>query len=496
MTDDLILVLDAGSSAIRCQLVDSDLRIIRSASRPWTYLHEPDAPEIARAFDPNACLQSARDAIAECMAALPAPAHAVSAIALTSQRQSLAFLDESGDVIYAGPNTDLRAIFEGLALDDRHGELIYSTTGHRPAFMTAPGKLAWFKHNRPDAYHRIAHVLTLADWLAFELAANLASEPTLASESGLLDITRLSPASDMFSALDLRCPVPEMREPISVCGALSVPGLALPEGVPVVTAGADTQCGLVGMGIVSPGSAGIVAGWSATVQLLAPVPTLSPDMKTWAGLFQRPGLWTVESNAGDMGNALKWLADLLFRETTDPYRALDEAAGSAPLGSEGVSAHLGPRAMNVSALGMITGGFAFPVPMTLGGPTRGQLARAALESFAYAIRANLEQAEEVAGFAAHSVDLGGGMTRSPTFNRVLTDVLGREVSLSPHPDATAIGAALIARTAIGQFPSLPQATPPRPTDNPPLTPNPQNAAEYQDHYHAWLKTQLRQSPLP
>ena len=486
MADDLILVLDAGSSSIRCHLVDSDLRIVRSASRPWTYLEEPDAPELARAFDSNACWQSVRAAIAECLSDHSSPCQA---IAVTSQRQSLAFLDENLEVIHIGPNTDLRAVFEGFALDNRHGELIYSTTGHWPALMTAPGKLAWFRNNNPRVYDRIAYVTTLADWLTFKFTGNLASEPTLAAESGLLDITRLSPASDMFSELDLRCPIPDMLKPISVCGALSEPGLAIPEGVPVVTAGADTQCGLVGMGVVNAGSAGIVAGWSATVQLLTSAPILSPAMKTWAGVFQRPGLWTVESNAGDMGNALQWLADLLFPETTDPYRALNEAAGSAPLGSDGVSAYLGPQAMDVSALGMRAGGFAFPVPMTLGGPTRGHLARAALESFAYALRANLEQAEEVAGFNAHSVALGGGMTRSPAFNRVLTDVLGREVALSPHPDATAIGAALIARTAIGQLPSLPQATARRSRDNPPLTPNPQNAAEYQDHYHAWLETQ-------
>ena len=197
-----------------------------------------------------------------------------------------------------------------------------------------------------------------------------------------------------------------------------------------------------------------------------------------------------------MGNALQWLADLLFRETADPYRALDEAAVSAPLGSEGVSAYLGPQAMDASALGMRAGGFAFPVPMTLGGPTRAQLARATLESFAYALRANLEQAESVAGLQAGNIALGGGMTRSPAFNRIITDILGREVALSPTPDATAIGAVLIARTAIGATPSLSEAAARLAPDNQPLTPNLQNAAEYQDHYHAWLETQRHLDEAP
>ena len=483
MAEDFILVLDAGSSSIRCRLVDSESRIVRSASRAWTYLEEPDAPELARAFDPDACWRSVRAAIGECLGN-----HSVAcqAIAVTSQRQALAFLDENLRALYLGPNTDLRAIFEGFALDDERGELIYSTTGHLPTLMTAPGKLAWFRDNRPDAYGRIAYVATLADWLAFKLTGELAREPTLAAESGLLDIARLAPASAMFGELGLRCPLPDLREAVSPRGYLSEPGFGR---VPVITAGADTQCGLVGMGVVSPGSAGIVAGWSATVQLLTSRPILSPDMKTWAGSFQRPNVWTVESNAGDMGNAHTWLADTLFGGSPYPYLALDEAARNAPLGSDGVSAYLGPQAMDASAVGMRTGGITFPVPMTLGGPTRGQIGRAALESFAYALRANLEQAESVAGLQAGRIALGGGMTRSAVFNRILTDVLGREVALSPHPDATAIGAALIARTAMGQHSSLPQAAGQQFTRNSILKPDQRNALEYQDLYMEWLRTQ-------
>ena len=141
------------------------------------------------------------------------------------------------------------------------------------------------------------------------------------------------------------------------------------------------------------------------------------------------------------------------------------------------------------------GGLTFPVPMTLGGPTRGQLARAALENFAYALRANLEQAETVAGFQAEKLALGGGITRSPTFNRIMADVLGRKITLSRSPDATPIGAALTARTAIRQYPSLPEAATRRALDNRRLTPNPQNAAEYQDLYHEWIRIQASLGPM-
>ena len=149
----------------------------------------------------------------------------ISAIAVTSQRQSLVFLDESGGVIYGGPNTDLRAVFEGFALDFEHGRAISAATGGRPAFMTAPGKLAWFRDHSADAYGRIAYVLTLADWLTFRLTGSLGCERTLASESGLTDMACPGLASPMLRRLELDCPIPPIHEALSVRGAVSIPEL-------------------------------------------------------------------------------------------------------------------------------------------------------------------------------------------------------------------------------------------------------------------------------
>lgn len=489
MADESVLVLDAGSSSIRCHIVDSQCRVAYAVSRPWTYLEEPDASELARAFDHEACWQSAQDAIRECVNSLPHDSHSISAVAVTSQRQSLVFLDESGNVIYAGPNTDLRAVFEGFALDSGHGHIIRYTIGGRPTFMTAPGKLAWFREHRPDSYSRIAYVMTLADWITSKLTGKLGCERGLATESGLISLGEREVSQSLFKRLNLNCPIPPIHEPLSVRSAVAIPKLGITWPVLVVNAGPDTQCGLVGMGIVEHGSAGIVAGWSATAQMLTSDTHVPPGMKTWSGCFQIPNLRIVESNAGDMGNSLHWLVDLLFGDRSDPYSTLTEAAQEVSIGSDGVAAFLGPQAMDTSSLTMKLGGITFPVPLSLGGPTKGQIARSALESFAYALRANLEQTERVAGFEADRVALGGGITRIPSFNRIVTDVLGREVELSAAYSATALGASLIARAATGQVSSLPEAATRISLNNPRLSPDTRDASEYDDRYQEWLQMQ-------
>ena len=108
-------------------------------------------------------------------------------------------------------------------------------------------------------------------------------------------------------------------------------------------------------------------------------------MKTWTGLFQIPGLWAMESSAGDIGNVWRWLVETLTGIERD-YDEVDRLTCAVPPGSAGVTGHFGPRAMDVSAVGMRLGGILFPTPITMGGPTRREIGRAALESFAYTIR--------------------------------------------------------------------------------------------------------------
>ena len=491
MPPNLVLVIDAGSSSIRCHLVDPAGKVTRSASRPWAYQDEPDAGTFERSFDLEACWQSLCSAISECTSDGGHRPHSVS---ITSQRQSLVFVDSQGCPLHAGPNTDTRAVFQGSALDAQHGGLLYQATGHRPTFMMAAGKIAWLRDTRPSEYEELAHVITLADWIAFRLTGRLGCEPTLAAASGLLNIRTRTWASDMFEELTLRCPESSLHEATEIRGTVNAREIASISGTPVIVAGADTQCGMLGAGVVDTGQVGIIAGWSAPVQMLVPEPVQSPAMKTWTGLFQVPELWVMESSAGDLGNVWRWLVETLAGSERD-YEEMDSLAGTAPPGSFGVTGHFGPQAMDMSVVGMRLGGILFPTPITFGGPTPRQIGRAALESFAYAIRANLEQLENESGITADSIALGGGLSRSTTFRRILPDVLGRPISTYNQSDVTARGCAAIAMTAMGEYSSLAESAVAASQEARTSDPDPSAAAEYQDHYERWLELNEGIGPL-
>ena len=105
--------------------------------------------------------------------------------------------------------------------------------------------------------------------------------------------------------------------------------------------------------------------------------------------------------------------------------------------------------MNAGAMGLHLGGVLLTTPLAVGSVGRAELLRAALENIAYALRGNLEQAERVSERRAQRVTLGGGMTLTAAFPRILADVLGRPIEVAPEVDASALGAAILAARAVG-----------------------------------------------
>lgn len=492
MNGDTVLVVDAGTSRLRCHVFDREGRLVASSAMEWTYLEELDAPSMARAFDPQWLWEACCRAIGQSLADSPPGAEGIACVAVTSQRQGVVFLDAAGNEIYAGPNLDLRAVFEGAAMDETHRESIYRVTGHLPSFLFTPAKLRWFQQQRPEAYGKIACVLTLADWLAWRLTGVIASEVTLAGEVGLLDVANRQWCNGLLDDLGLPNQTSPLVSPGEVVGRVSgdaVRRTGLGEGIPVTIAGADSQCGLLGMGVADVGKIGVVAGWSAPVQMVTAQPAYSDEMRTWVGCHLLDGRWVAESSAGDAGNGYQWLADTVYGDRKAPFADMDKDASAGSPGAGGAVSMMGNGAMDMGSVGMRHGGLMFPVPLTAatGIIGRKHLARAALESIAYAIRANVEQLEALTGQASKSVSLGGGMTRTEAFPKILADVLGREVLLAPRPDVTAAGAYLCARTAIGEYADLSEAARQAATSMQTLLPDARVSAEYADHYLSWTR---------
>jgi sugar (pentulose or hexulose) kinase len=264
--------------------------------------------------------------------------------------------------------------------------------------------------------------------------------------------------------------------------------MGLSQGTPVVQGAPDTHCGLLSLGIKEPGQVGIILGWSAPVQMVTEQVILDPEGRTWTGCHLFSQRWLLESNAGEAGNAYRWLKKIILGEESAPdggYELMDRLASAVPPGAEEALAFIGPAAMDMRQLTMRFGGLLFPIPLSVTNIQRGHLIRAALENICYAIKANLLQLEAISGLKIKDIALGGGLVRSQCLVQILPAVLNRPVLLSPIAEISALGAAICAAAGSGLYSSLEEAMTAMKPETKVIEPEPLAALEYAEYYQRW-----------
>lgn len=436
---DSVLVIDLGTSAMRAILVRVDGAVLTLAVEVYRSFTPHDAQPFGREFEPaelGASLHRLIDACVEHRSRL-------AAIAFTGQREAVAFADDEGRLLFASPNQDSRAAGQGIAIDASRSDEVYAVTGHLPSLLQIPAKLAWLRAERPEVASRVRWVMPLVDWCAAALTGSVACSRTLAAENGLLDVSTGSRPDAYLRSLGLDPSlVPMIAADGTPIGTATRDGVA---GVPVILGGADTQCALFGLGATAPGSVAVAAGWSAPLQMVTATPILDAERRTWTSVHVVPGTWILESNVGEAGGVWDWMCAMMG-VLSDVATA---QAGAAPVGSHDVSVLAGARRMRASELGAGMGAVTFPLPLLVSDAGRSDVLRATLEGIACAIRSNLEQLEAISGLRADRLALGGGMSRSSLFARIVADVIDRPVHVAAHPETSAVGAAALAAVATG-----------------------------------------------
>ena len=483
-----LLGLDFGTSALHCMVADPQGRCLADCHAPIRYFTPEGESELTREFDPQEVLDTAARLTVRALAQANVAPSDVAAVGITSQRHGLVFLDDDDREILVSPNVDLRAAFEGAALQEEMGPALYQATGQFPAMLLAPAKLRWLENNRPALRKRVARILTVAGWLAVKLTGSPACEPSLAAGVGLLDPRSVNRDGTMLSKIgvppSLLPPMFRGRDRCREAAARCGPRWGLAPGTPVTLAGADTSCGLVGMGLTRPGDTGLVAGWSASMQTITDSPRPDPQAKAWFSPFPIPGRWVSEVNLGDAGNAHRWLKDLLLGPDAT-FAQADALTASAPVGSNGYLSYLGPAPITAPEAGLRRGGLLFPIPLLYRSPTSAEALRAFWESLAYSVKANLSDLERVSGQESPVLHLGGGVARSPLFAGILASVLGRRVRRSATAHVSLMGAVAAASVAAGFHPNLAEASEAMAPQWVDVEPDPSDALEYEEFYQQW-----------
>jgi len=458
----IVVTLDIGGSAAKASAYDiARNACIGSTAEPYP---SPPPGRDPGTFDPDEWWLAAIGSLRALAQVLDKPATSYLGITVSAIRIPFVLLDGSGEVV--GPcllNKDRRALSYVPRITALGADEVYQTTGHWPAPEWGLPKLGWVRDTHPEAWRSMRSLLQLHDWFAYKLSGIVASEPSSAAMSQMLDIKARRWATSMLAALDLpMAMLPELRRAGEFAGGL-LPAVAqatgFEPGTPVHIGGGDTHMSALSAG-ADEGAPVVVAGTTAPAQLA--VPDTSLPMQP-GGVFPLlvsehviPKLWALETNAGPTGAIAQLLAGL----TT-----LSGSALRAGLMRQGLQLTDG----DAGELTVLAGNPFFgpagwetaPPPTVIGlraSHSGSEVFRACQRGICMAIRSVLNCLLEHSGTVAPHVVATGGMSRSAEWDQLLADVCGTEVHIRPLDQLAGRAGAVIVSGDPGQL--APSAQPP------------------------------------
>ncbi|MDQ7908299.1 FGGY family carbohydrate kinase [Phytohabitans sp. ZYX-F-186] len=439
---DAVLSVDQGTTNTKALLVDAGGTVLARGSAPvgvafprpgWV---EQDAADIWRSVE-----LAVRDCLAAAAGVTPA------AVAVSNQRESVVAWDR-GTGRPIGPVLgwqDARAAdrCDELARAGLGGAVRRRTGLPLDPMFSAP-KMAWLLGAAGPGGAGVA-LGTVDAWLVWRLTggAVFACEAGNASRTLLFDLATLDWHDELLDAFGVpRAVLPEVRASDAGFGVTADLGF-LPPALPVAAVLADSHAALYQHGCRLPGSGKSTYGTGSSV--MAPVARLDDPpagvATTLAWLTGRP-TYAREGNIIASGAALAWMARTLdLPDATHLDKAAEAVDDTGGVHFVPAFSGLGAPYWDRSATGLLTG--------VTGGTERAHLALAALESVAHQVADVVEAIEASPGAAIEVLHADGAATASRRLMRIQADLLGRPVRVTDLPDASALGAATLARQALG-----------------------------------------------
>jgi xylulokinase len=422
----LLIGVDLGTSETKAGLFDLEGNLLRLARREYPILTgtEPGYAE----QDPETWWKAVCETLREI--ARGVDASDLAALCVQGQGPSLVTIDAQGRPLN---NTilwmDARTTTERDELSKRLGVQV-------SPFTSLPQAM-WLKRHRAEAYHQARWFLTSWDFVAYRLCGQAASS--------ILASFHPFPPQELSAAelpASLFAPAVEAGRPIAGLTSKAARQTGLPEGLPVVAGTHDGMATFIGAGLVDVGRAADVNGTSGGLALCWNGPIEERGIFSTAWIH--PGEYIVGGAMAALGKALDWYRDLVAGPEASLHDLI-EGAMTTPLGADGLiflPYLAGERApiWDPQARGVLFG-------LTLQ-HTRHHVARAVLESVAFAIRHLAERLVE-AGARISEMRVCGGQAQSASWNQIKADVTGLPVAVPQVTEAALMGAAVLAGVGAG-----------------------------------------------
>lgn len=481
-----ILTADIGTTALKAALYSQNGEFIAGSAREYAFLTPvPGQAELQA----EVYTDTFAAAIGEILGQTGIDPADIGVIGFSTQGETMLLLDEENRPLRnAILWCDTRAAAEAEDIVLHFGaKEIQEHTGQVGADAIWPGaKLLWIKKYEPEIFAKTARIVQLEGWFSLLLTGKAAGEDSILGSSVYFDIRTRTYWPQMMKYIGIREEqLPEIALPGAIVGQVTAEGAArfgLAAGTQVSIGGIDLAVGAVGVGNIRPGNFSDVTGSALCTMAMTDQIILDPAGEMPCYCSAVPGLYMIHAYASG-GICLRWFRDVFCGqavaaagEEMNAYDRMDLLAADCAAGAEGLISlpHLtgsGPPDLCPEMKGALIG-------LT---PAHEQkhIIRALMEGVAMILCRVLEATEGLGLKADRIVCLGGG-AKSPVWCQIKADAAGREVvTTDGYENAGCLGAAMLAGTAAGMFPSLEEAVEKLVREDRHYLPNPDHAAVYQ-----------------
>ncbi len=452
MTADLVIGIDCSTTASKVIAWDRTGRMIAIGRRSFDIL----APRPGWGEQDATTWWSATVAAIQRVVAQLDPAR-IAALCVTHQRETFVPVDAAGVPLRPAILwLDERSRPQLAELDRRFGhDALHRLTGRPPSMTQSLPKLLWLVDHEPGIARSASRIVDVHAFLVHHLTGEWITSLASADPMGIVDLAHGRWADDLIAEIGLRpdqfCP---LVPPGTVVGAVTAEAAAatgLRAGTPVVAGAGDGQAACLGAGVTGPGRAYVnlstaVVGGTVSTRYLTDL-----AYRTVAGVIS--GTFLLETALRGGAATLSWFVERFAggQLPDDPYATYDTEAAELGPGAGGLM--LVPYWNNVMNPYWDPAATGITIGWTVA-HRRHHLYRAILEGIAFEYRLGIDGLQVSTGdpITEHVV-LGGG-SRSALWCQMLADVLGRPVSRARSADATNLGAAILAATALDWHPSI------------------------------------------
>lgn len=452
---DIIIVFDCGATNVRAVAIDS--RGFIHASESFSNNTRPDPLYPAyRIWDVNEIWDKMCQASVKVLGRIQK--ERIAGITVTTFGVDGTLFDKSGKMLYPviswqceRTNPIMADIGKYIPLDE-----LYSECGVLPFTFNTINKLIWFFEQKPDLVEKSDIFLMMPSIFSYFLTGEMVNDMSMAGTTMTTSLADRKFSDKIlgrtnFPSAKMGVPV----EPGSIIGKITAKAASetsIPEGIPVIATGHDTQFAVFGSGaeinqpVLSSGTWEILMVRSESYRS----EKKQLDLGITTELDSRPGLYNI-GNQWIASGVLEWVRKNLYSDIKDNvYETMISGAEKVPHGCNGVKAV--PKFYE--ELRGKPGGQILGLTME---STRDEIYRAMLEALATRLAEGNKALEEAGGFKTESIICVGGGSKNRLWNQLRANAAGVPLKIIDQKETTVLGASLFVQAACGNFSSPEEA---------------------------------------